>query len=382
MKFFNYLNGYHPTIKFTMEWSMEKINFLDTTLHKSPDGTLWTDLYCKPMDSHSYLHYTTAHPSHCKRSLPFSQFLRVRRICSRTEDFLKHSMMLYGHFIRRGYPLPLIQKAFIKASTQSRAHLLEKQRAKLTDEETAEPNLNMDLFLTTSFNPEFQELGNLVRKNWDLLKRSAATKILAETKVVVGYRRPLNLKDLLVRARVPQIEEPKRKRPCCINCNKCSNTKCKFCPLLDKSGRIKSTFTGREYKSKKNVTCRSSNIIYCITCTRCQKQYVGQTGNTLRERFGAHSGAIGRKNVSEDVSRHFITNEHKGLSDMRIHIVDFIHVHPKSDHGITLRLQIEFNWIQRLRTMLPMGLNTKDRTPLDNKCRNWRHYRDTAKIVK
>ncbi len=187
---------------------------------------------------------------------------------------------------------------------------------------------------------------------------------------------------MLVRACVPQIEAPKRKRPCCKNSNKCSNMKCKFCPLLDQRGRVKSTFTGREYEAKKNVTYQSSNIIYCITCTRCQKQYVGHTGNTLREHFGAHSWATGRKNVSKDVSRHFITNEHRGLSDMRIHIVDFIHVHPKSDYGITLRLQIEFNWIQRLRTMLPMGLNTKDRTPLDSNCRNWRHYRDTAKIVR
>ena len=151
-----------------MEWSPNKINFLDITLHKSPNGMLWTDLYCKPRDSHSYLHYTSAHSSHCKRSLPFSQFLRVRRICHKTEDFLKHSMMLFSHFIRRGYPLPVIQKAFIKASTQSRAALLVKQRAKRTNEETLDPDQNNDLFLTTSFNLEFQELGNLVRKKLGL----------------------------------------------------------------------------------------------------------------------------------------------------------------------------------------------------------------------
>ena len=93
-KFLAHLNACHPTIKFTMEWSLDKINFLDTTLHKDHDGTLWTDLYCKSTDSHSYLHYTSAHLSHCKCSLPFSQFLRVRRICSHNSDFLRHSMML------------------------------------------------------------------------------------------------------------------------------------------------------------------------------------------------------------------------------------------------------------------------------------------------
>ena len=65
---------------------------------------------------------------------------------------------------------------------------------------------------------------------------------------------------------------------------------------------------------------------------------------------------------------------------MKIHILDFIHVQRKSQEGLTLRLQIEFNWIQRIRTMLPLGLNTKDRTPLTTGCRNWKTYRDTNKV--
>ena len=62
-----------------------------------------------------------------------------------------------------------------------------------------------NLFLITTFDPESDILGKMVRENWDLLKRSAATKILAETRLITSYRRPPNLKDLLVRARVPQI---------------------------------------------------------------------------------------------------------------------------------------------------------------------------------
>ena len=89
-------------------------------------------------------------------------------------------------------------------------------------------------------------------------------------------------------------------------------------------------------------------------------------------------GSIGRKNLKEDIGRHFNLPEHNGIRDMRIHILDFIHAHPKSAHGLTLRLQIEFNWIQRLRTMLPMGLNTKDRTPLETGCRSWKNYRKTV----
>ena len=65
---------------------------------------------------------------------------------------------------------------------------------------------------------------------------------------------------------------------------------------------------------------------------------------------------------------------------MEIHILDFIFSHPKADHSVTLRLQIEFNWIHRLRTMLPSGLNTKDKTPPERFCRKWDHYREKGKI--
>ena len=43
--------------------------------------------YNKPTDSHSYLLYSSPHPSHVKNSIPYSQFLRLRRLCSEDSDF-------------------------------------------------------------------------------------------------------------------------------------------------------------------------------------------------------------------------------------------------------------------------------------------------------
>ena len=179
---------------------------------------------------------------------------------------------------------------------------------------------------------------------------------------------------MLVRAKIKQAPKKVTKTPHCEFANKCKNKKCQFCPLLDKSGEIKSSYTGRTYKGKMNVTCKSNNLIYCITCRICDKQYVGQTGDTLHKRFGAHAGSINWKNLKEDMGRHFNLPGHHGMQDMKIHILDFIYAAPKSTHGLTLKLQIEFNWIERLRTMLPLGLNTKDGTPLETGCRSWRHY--------
>ena len=48
---------------------------------------LVTDLYVKPTDTHQYLHASSCHFSHCKKSMPFSQALRLNRICSENVFF-------------------------------------------------------------------------------------------------------------------------------------------------------------------------------------------------------------------------------------------------------------------------------------------------------
>ena len=57
----------------------------------------------------------------------------------------------------------------------------------------------------------------------------------------------------------------------------CPKTNCRFCTLLNKLGQIKSTTTGVIYTFMRKVSCRSSNLIYKITCKACNIQYVGQT---------------------------------------------------------------------------------------------------------
>ena len=80
--FVEYLNSVHESIKFTEEFSSLEINFLDVTTYRSGEEIL-SKLYCKPTDSHSYLEFNSCHPPYNKTSIPFSQFLRIRRNCSK-----------------------------------------------------------------------------------------------------------------------------------------------------------------------------------------------------------------------------------------------------------------------------------------------------------
>ena len=51
LTFVQHLNDCHQTIKFTLETSLKTVNFLDILIIKRPDGTLATDLYCKPIQT-------------------------------------------------------------------------------------------------------------------------------------------------------------------------------------------------------------------------------------------------------------------------------------------------------------------------------------------
>ena len=79
-------NNFNPNINFTYEFSEASINFLDLNV-KFSSGKLQTSLYVKPTDCHQYLHFQSSHPKHTKKSIVYSQTLRVSRACSQEEDY-------------------------------------------------------------------------------------------------------------------------------------------------------------------------------------------------------------------------------------------------------------------------------------------------------
>ena len=50
-RFLEHLNSFHPSMRFTADYSSHEINFLDVTVLKQ-GSKLLTDLYIKPTDTH------------------------------------------------------------------------------------------------------------------------------------------------------------------------------------------------------------------------------------------------------------------------------------------------------------------------------------------
>jgi len=415
--FMTHLNSRVETINFTSETSETDIAFLDVKV-KIREGMIETDLYSKPTDSHDYLMYSSAHPQRCKDSIPYSQFLRIRRLCSNIKDYDHNVMNLALHFERRQYPAKLIIEAAVAARKLDRK-LLISSTIKGKDKEDSDDTI----FLITTFHPSDHTIREIAHKNWDILGKNDETNFLYKKKLMVGYRRPKNIRDILVHANIPRLPGDEAEDPMntivearkaariaeqqitpasSIRVQKkmtdfftpgsssqiapgtstsiverplgrmgtapknrgfsfCKNKSiCHYCPRLNVSGKITSHTTGQEHECMKKISCRSSNLIYCINCNRCGIQYVGQTHLRLKDRFGGHYTDIKSCNLTKTVSRHLTTNGHNGIFDMTISILEFIKKPPKSQASLTIRNKVERRWIHLLRTMAPLGLNLED----------------------
>jgi len=85
--FISSYNNFHPSLTYTYDTSNSSGHFLDIQI-KIKNNKLLTTVYTKPTDSKNYLLYNSEHPKTTLNSIPYSQFLRVRRICILEQDFL------------------------------------------------------------------------------------------------------------------------------------------------------------------------------------------------------------------------------------------------------------------------------------------------------
>jgi hypothetical protein len=296
--------------------------------------------------------------------------------------------------------------AALKARDLDRSYLLSKNKTPQNKDED-------DIFFISTYHPHDQSMRKMLHQNWAFLGKSQTTDFLHKKHLMCGYRRPKNLRDMLMRANIPAKvgdeqadpnhlllstideaqEEPKieigtpansiRQKsildffkpttsgatidnsesdttPIVIDntlsntpvthlkktpnpgpskfrgFNFCNRRDCRYCPLLNKSGKITCLITGLEHNCMKNISCRSSNLIYAITCTRCGKQYVGQTMLRLKDRFVHHFRDINISDQEKTVSKHFSQTIHDGIKDVSISVLEFIKKTPRSHQAATI----------------------------------------------
>jgi hypothetical protein len=336
LSFMEFVDQFHPALRFTWEISTNSVNFLDMSISFNGDQ-LATSVHYKETDSHSYLTYTSSHPTSCKDSIPYSQLLRLRRLCSDDADFDIQADKMVNFFHERGYPSNITNTALHRCQAITREE-------SLRNKDTSNNCQRTPLVLT--YHPSIAPVSDIIKRNWKIISEHPSTKDIFTDPPLLSLRRDKNTKDLLVRASLPADDQQENSS----GTTPCRRRRCNTCRHVLSTG----TVAGPDgtYHIKKSFTCVSTHVIYAIGCKRHPNVlYIGETERRLADRFTEHRRDIYLRDVSKPVPQHFTTDDHT-LDDVTV--TALTQVHNKRDRRTT-----EQRIIFQLGTLKPNGMNVQ-----------------------
>ncbi|CAH2250632.1 Hypothetical predicted protein [Pelobates cultripes] len=186
LQFVHALNNLTTQVKMTATIDEHSVQFLDLEIMMA-NQKLEYKRFSKPTDRNTILHFQSFHPKHLKQSLPYSQFLRVFRNNSLSEQRDQQLLLMYGKFQARGYPWTVLDQALAKAKTTYSSPSSQPQRT-----------VNIRPIFPMLFNTASSKLTSSVRNNWKTLELDLSIPEIFQQKPMFSYRCNKNLKDLLV----------------------------------------------------------------------------------------------------------------------------------------------------------------------------------------
>ena len=262
------------------------------------------------------------------------------RICSLPEAREKRFAELKALLLTRGYRPGCVDAAISKARDITRAEALQK----VVRNKAAQRSV-----FAITYDPRLPSITKVVTKHWRSMTQDPYLKDVFPLPPLVAYKRQPNLRDKLIRAKVPDqvTRRPKRNVP---GMKKCLN--CPICPFVQPGRSVTSTANTCTVDINTAVTCKTRNIIYCITCKRCSEQYIGESERSLQERFSEHRGYVTNRNLTKATGLHFNQRGHS-VSDMSVSIVE--KVYSKNEN---FRKEREKMFINKMQTKY-RGMNRK-----------------------
>ena len=162
-------------------------------------------------------------------------------------------------FAQRGYPTSLLDTAFSKASQIPRSDTLTDPVSNVTG--------NNKIPLVLNYHPFNFKVRDVINKNFHILKNDPETSSIFSDNPLVSFRHSKNIRETLVHSSLAQASTSQKGTFPCLS------SKYKTCDSITIVSAPKSDF-----HIKHHFTCASSHLIYCISCSRCDMLYIGETG--------------------------------------------------------------------------------------------------------
>ena len=298
-RFVEICNGHEPRIKVTYDICEREAIFLDVKVTTLEEGALKTELYVKPTDRTRYLHKDSDHPRHTKEGIAKGQARRLRRLCSRDEDYWKYAEKTKEKLVSRGYGEEGIKRQMREGFKMKREEALNRAEKK-TDEK---------INFVTTHSAFLPNVNRILRRHSHFLREEGLDRYVKETPRL-SLRRGKNLADLIVNAK--KKEEEGRSGPCGRGCKLCGFMK-EAKGVVDKRGKVR--------RIKGVMDCRTVGAIYAMWCNKCDKViYVGKTQNRVMDRFIGHRGDL-RGQDDTKPAFHFKRDGHSD-EDMKVIVVE------------------------------------------------------------
>ena len=318
LHFVDFLNQFHPTIKFkckrgaNYDFETRKVDFLDTTIWIDDNGFIQSTLYTKPSRVVQFLSPSSSHPSHITQNIPFSMAYRLRRIESTEPLFQANLLKLGTELLQRGYRKQCVSAAFSKVKVLTRASTLEKVAKPVCDR----------LILVIPFDKRLPNISGILHHRWQcLLARDPEAKNYMPKPPMVAYSRTKSLRDTLVKSKLPPTSQ-RKVRQAQIGYKKCGGkSNCSVCSHYVNSTTHRCNFTTETFPINCAINCSTTGVVYSVTCNKqsgeCGKvgglQYVGNTTRPGKVRFGEHLGSVtqpSQESTTKPVGVHFRSPGH------------------------------------------------------------------------
>ena len=287
-------------------------------------------------------HYTG---SQCiiDRLSSITQLTRIVRICSSIENREMELNKLKELLLERDYKLETIEAALEKARQIPRSQLLKQKSKKETNKRPV---------FAVLYDPRLPELQPIQAKHWrSMTSRDAHLKEVFPEPPLTAFKRQRNLRDHLIRAKVPETNPyPRRALKGMFKCHK---PWCNACPFI-KEGKNINIKDRKTWNINKNVNCNSSNLVYIIECDKesCNKRYIGETKRALRKRLAEHRSYVQNQHLDTATGAHFNLPGHS-VVNMKISVIEQV----KSQSDLYRKEREEF-FIRKLDTCRN-GMNKK-----------------------
>ena len=211
----------------------------------------------------------------------------------------------------RDYKASIIDAAITKAKAVPRSEALKKVVKSKT---TKRP------VFVVRHDPRLPSIKNIIHKHYRSMTQDPYLAEVFPEPPLAAYTRPKNIRDLLIRAKLPSKTRQRRKIP---GMKRCKNN-CNICPYVNVCKSVKSTYTDKTVPLNKEYDCQTQNLVYLVHCKKCNDQYVGETKNTLKKRFTQHLGYVDSRDFRQATGRHFNLPGHQ-KSHMSITVLEKIY---------------------------------------------------------